>query len=143
MGSFGTVHAIGGYPMLAVKEIQLDDQIKKLMEATEIALATISKRSYLDAIRHYQVLRDAHSIVIVMDRWDRCLRMWLPIVQEPATLPIQCSLSWSRSPSSLPTSMTLTMSMPARIPSLCRPQGFRVCRWPFCCPRRIGRVTDL
>ena len=34
MGSFGTVHAIGGYPMLAVKEIQLDDQNEKLTEAT-------------------------------------------------------------------------------------------------------------
>ena len=34
MGSFGTVHVIGNYPRLTVKEIRLDDQNEKLTEVT-------------------------------------------------------------------------------------------------------------
>ena len=68
-GTFGDVYAIDGFPSLVVKEIAIEAHEKKRTELAERALEAIPRLSHPGILKYHQVIRDNHSIYIIMDRY--------------------------------------------------------------------------
>ena len=76
-GELGVAYAIDGFPGLAVKEIAIEAHEEKRTELAERGLEAIPRLSHPGVLKYHQVIRDHHSIYIIMDRYHGDLQHFI------------------------------------------------------------------